>query len=402
MSRSSSGQATTEYVGLLALLATVVAATLGVGVAGAPGIVNAVLGQVRHALCLVTAEECRRPEARACVVRADRERTRWTAHLTVLRLDHQHVVLRELLSDGTVRLTRLRESGAGGGLTMGVSGELKGGRGTELSAEAGASAALMAIYGRGRVWHASAAEADRIVAALAGDGEPREPDETFHRGGFAAIGDGDVSAEVGRFGGEASVREEAELVVGRRNDWRTGERTLFLQLDSRGGAVLHALDAGLGTTGSQGGLAEVRFGRDGRPLELLVRGEAAARGTTLVPEAIDARGLSPVRGADRWEWTARLDLTEPDVRQGFADWWSDPLDREAASALGATLADRAHLEARAYASAREDEEVGAHGALVVKVGGEWRRVRERDRLVGASDRPPAGLWEPRLDCVSPA
>jgi hypothetical protein len=36
----------------------------------------------------------------------------------------------------------------------------------------------------------------------------------------------------------------------------------------------------------------------------------------------------------------------------------------------------------------------------VRIGGEYDHVVDRARLLGASSRPPAGLWERRVDCVA--
>jgi hypothetical protein len=271
----------------------------------------------------------------------------------------------------------------------------------EASAEVGVSVAALAVYGRGRVWHvASPAQADRIVAALVGGGEAPEPDSTFHRGGYAAVAEAEGAVEAAASGAEAGLRGEGELVVGRRNDRRTGETTFFLRLDARARGLLQALGRGPQAAASHAELAELRLARDGRPLELLVRGEVGAAGDVMPPpELLGRAGASAIGGAGRVERTVRLDLTDREVGRAFSAWWGDPLDGEALAALGAAAMDRAQHETRLYAVAREEDEAGASGALLVKVGGEWRRLTERDRLVGAWDRPPGGLWEPRLDCV---
>ena len=56
--RSERGQGTVEYVAIIALVALVLAAAVA-GAAGlGPGIGNAVVGQIRHALCVVAGRAC--------------------------------------------------------------------------------------------------------------------------------------------------------------------------------------------------------------------------------------------------------------------------------------------------------------------------------------------------------
>jgi hypothetical protein len=430
MSRSSSGQATIEYVGLLALLAALLAAALGVAVVGAPGVVNAVVGQVRHALCLVGGGECLRLEPRACVLRSDTARDGIAVSIGVVRLDHEHVVVREVHSDGTEVLTRLRQIGVGGGASSPTSAEVRFGA-TRVGLGGDLSWQVLGFGGRGRVWHAaSKEEADRIVAALEGDGADPEPHEVFVEGGLAASGHLDSvlgvtgssssssSSSAGRSSaGDGAGREpsgegrrsgrvlvpdagagvQAELALGWRDDRRTGERTYVLRLDQRARLVLESAIGTVRGAQAAGGLAEVVVGRDGRPRELLVRGTVMLEGAASSP-ALDAVGLGGLRGARRVELTSRVDLRDPAVRASFSSWWADPLDRRAQEGLRRALADRAHVEARAYATSTDEDRHGAGARWVVEVGGEVREGEERERLVGAVDRPPGGLWEPRLDC----
>jgi len=428
MSRSSSGQATTEYIGLLALLVAVVAAALGVAVAGAPGVVNAVVGQVRHALCLVAGGECHPSEPRACVMRSDGTTRGFTVAIVVVRLDHERSLLRERLSDGTQRLTVFRRAGAGFSVSTPTGAEIQLG-GTRFAVGGEAAVQLLAIGGRGRVWHAAAAEADRIAAALEGDGEDPEPHEVYLEGGLSATaqldavlgldgsGDGTGSETGGRAAApgsseadgervevpfpEAGARQEAELVVGRREDRRTGERSFYLRLDERAQVVVEAGVAGLQGAGGAGGLAEVRVERDGRPRELVVSGSLMARGEAAGP-GLDAVGLGAVRGSRRVEVTSRLDLRVPENARAFAAWRAAPLDVRTAETLARAVARAGRVELRAYATAGREDSSGVSARLGLEVGGEWREGEEHERLVGASDRPPGGLWEPRLDCAAAA
>jgi hypothetical protein len=61
---------------------------------------------------------------------------------------------------------------------------------------------------------------------------------------------------------------------------------------------------------------------------------------------------------------------------------------------------RAHLDVRTYNtdSRASGAAVGISGG--VRLGGEYDHVVDRSRLLSASSRPPAGLWERRFDCVA--
>ena len=92
------------------MLAAAVAGAAGLG----PGIGNAVVGQVRHALCIVAGRACEEQVAeRPCVVRTARDERRESVSLGFVRLGAGRVVLRERLSDGTLRLTVLHRGRAG-------------------------------------------------------------------------------------------------------------------------------------------------------------------------------------------------------------------------------------------------------------------------------------------------
>ena len=69
--RSQRGQGTVEYVAIIALVALVLAAAVA-GAAGlGAGIGNAVVGQIRHALCVVAEPRVRGAGRRAAVRHAD-------------------------------------------------------------------------------------------------------------------------------------------------------------------------------------------------------------------------------------------------------------------------------------------------------------------------------------------
>jgi len=109
--RSSRGQATVDYVALVAVVTVLLTAALALAGGAGPGVVNAVSAQVRHALCVVSAGgPCREPSPSPCTVASTRDARHFAVNLVLVRIDHDRYVLREELSDGTVRLTVARST----------------------------------------------------------------------------------------------------------------------------------------------------------------------------------------------------------------------------------------------------------------------------------------------------
>ena len=241
--RSQRGQGTVEYVAIIALVALVLAAAVA-GAAGlGPGIGNAVVGQVRHALCIVAGRACEEQVAeRPCVVRTARDERRESVSLGFVQLGAGRVVLRERLSDGTLRLTVLHRGRAGVTAGFGSSTRVRVG-GVEVDVGAHAQGTVAGLVGGGQVFEVrTAAEADAIVRRLRAEGSPtldavrrlvrrggKAPaaDATLAEGGFDAGVDFELSAGEAKAGASGG----GENVLGRRVDRRTGETTWYLRLD---------------------------------------------------------------------------------------------------------------------------------------------------------------------------
>nr|MBA3327781.1 hypothetical protein [Solirubrobacterales bacterium] len=240
---SERGQATVDYVALLAIVAVLLAGAVAVTAVQAPGVADAVVAQVRRALCIVSGRACPVQRNRPCVVLAVRDARHVAANVAIVRLDDDHVLLRERLSDGSVRLTILERSGGGLEVGLGAQARLKLGART-LGLGTHARAALLGLIGDGRVFHArDDREADRIVravmrrelpaaldrpyrivrAVLGGDGGPRA-DEVFVEGGLKALGEAGVRAPAISVDAEG----ETEAALGARLDRRTGQATVYL------------------------------------------------------------------------------------------------------------------------------------------------------------------------------
>ncbi|HEV7808286.1 MAG TPA: hypothetical protein VGO80_20935 [Solirubrobacteraceae bacterium] len=402
--RSDHGQATLDYVALIAVLAVLIGAAAAVAGGGAASMTNVVLGQMRRALCIVTGGACPVQRELPCIVAGDRETYHVALSLAIVRIDSDRVVARERLSDGTIRLTVSRRRGAG--IEGGVGGRARlTFKGRTTGSERGARGAAEGVLGWGEVFVArDDRQADEILRALRRPrvpivGGPR-PREVVVEGGVRALGS--IGLGAGEIG--ASLDGIGEGIAGVRRDMRTGDVTISLGASGSSWALVSALAvAPSGSADRQAGLA-LTLDRRGRPTELsLTASGALAAGAALLPSLTGPRGVAMAQAGDmggrRWELGARVDLRDPGVAAAWAAFRRDPTNPAAVRALAAQLRERAHLDVRSYAMRSDFDGVAAGIALGLRAGGELDRTRERSRLLTAATRPPGGLWEQRIDCV---
>ena len=95
------GQATIDYVALLAVLALLLGAATAVAATGAPGVTNAVMSQLRRALCIVTGQACTSHRELPCVVASRRDAKHVAVTIVIIRIDGDRYVLREDLEELT-------------------------------------------------------------------------------------------------------------------------------------------------------------------------------------------------------------------------------------------------------------------------------------------------------------
>jgi len=396
--RSTSGQATIDYVALVAVLAIVFGLALGVAADGAAGVVNAVTGQIRHALCVVGGGPCPDPRSKPCVVASSRDLHHFSVSFLVIRLDHDRYVLREEMSDGTVRLTVARSGalGAEAGLGATLRASVNGRRvGTQDELRGAAQGTL----GIGRVYVArDGREAGEFMRAIRDGRGPAPPREVFYDGGVRGTGQAGL--------GSAWLEGLSGTTVGVRRDRRTGEATVTLNAGASGWGAVTTVLGGPAGTAERATTFSLTLDRHRRPTELsLSAAGLVGAGVALSPALKRAlRGVRPEasRGdlsGRRWELAARLDLRDPVVRATWARFRRDPASGAAIRALGETIRDRAHLDVRAYRTASTASGGAAGIAAGVRAGAEYDHVVDEARLLAASSRPPAGLWERRLDCV---
>jgi len=424
MERPQSGQATIEYLGLVALLAVLLVAGSAIG---APGVANAVLGQMRHALCIVTGKRCTVDLQRPCTVASRRETRRIALSIVLVRLSRDSYVLRERLSDGTVRLTVFRRYGAGA--EGGVGGRLEIDRKDEpgevpepkdllkkpgaaqgvtpdarkVGVSSEARAGLEGVFGSGKVFIAQdEAQADELLRAVEDDDEALPPSEVFYEAGargLARLGFGGLLA-----GGQLDGIADSTLAVREERD--SGDVTITVNSGSAGWGLMTALAGPAGSFDRQV-LLGLTFDRERRPVELSVLASGSVSGGTALPPGVaEALGTGGDDSASqnltgrRWEAAARLDLTDPEVAAAWGAFRRDPASAATIAALGRQLAGRAHLDVRTYGTDTSSDGFAAAVGGGFRVGGETDRTVDRAKLLKASSRPPGGLWEQRVDCLA--
>jgi hypothetical protein len=393
--RSPSGQATIDYVALVGVLAIVFGLALSLATQGAPGIVNAVAGQIRRAVCLVGGGPCADPRAKPCTVATSRDHHHFAVSVLVVRIDHDRSVLRERMSDGTVRLTVARNDAAG--LEVGAGATVRasiGGRSVGATDEMRASA--QATLGAGKVYVArDEREADAFMRAIRDGRSPGPAREVFHDGGLRALAEAGI--------GSGALEGMAANTLGVRRDRQTGETTLTL---NPGGSSWGALTTALGAPTAaidRSASVGVTLDRRRRPIELSLSAAGSVAAGAALPSIFttsQASASQALAGGRRWELAARLDLRDPVVQAAWARVRRHPTSAAAIRALGSVIGRRAYLDARAYRTDSTATRVAAGISEGVRLGGEYDHVVDRSRLLSASSRPPAGLWERRFDCLA--
>jgi len=436
---SSSGQASADYLALLAVIAIVLGAAAA-AVGSPPALASAVSGAVRHGICLVAGGVCTAREARAaglapCLVHARGQRERLAAKSLLVRLERGDALLVERRSDGSAAVSFL--DGWRGGATAGIGLRLPWGSQGSISGSAGAQ------FTAGRTWEfRSAADAARFVRRWTGReslrGEatglarrlcrlcrrapvPPPPQATYREGGAY----GEVSGELGlklprlRTSPRLTIDADAGVVAGRRISGR--RTTVYLRLDSASSARLGAVIGAVSAAQQVQPALEILL-EAGRAVELRIRGAATMRGQLdLLGATTSLGGLAKrLRGATGGgrggegtgmgvEAAVSLDLTDQrnrDAAVGVLELlgmrarpssWDDRI-----RALGQRLDADGAVDVgvfRVGASERETEFEGAFGG---ELGGRWSRSVETRELIEAWSLRRGGALSEREDCSTPA
>jgi hypothetical protein len=387
--RPTAGQASTEYIATIALVAVVLA--LAAPAVGAPSVASAVVRQLERALCIAGLDICdarMAADAGLAPCALGSEMTGHEGAVTVfsIELGARGTLTVTPQTDGTVTVVRT------GGGSLGVAG----GKGYKVGAgpvvaEARADAAARLRVQAARGWQfKNQAEADRFLEhAVRNTFE----DDTFPPAWKSFEGGHELAASLGTAVGEDGggkgaafgVAGSAGAAVGGR--WsRDGAVTLYGRLGAE--AELSWPLAPTVGTGRAEVLVEYTYDRSG-PRELAFR--------TAVPGE---------RGSRLTETVSRLDLRDAGnravARQLVDTAW--PWPANLAGAVRA-VADRisSHGTIERTFSEVDDGSWGAaaEAAEELKFGVSYKRIKVRRSLVSASARA-GGFERERLDCQVPS
>jgi hypothetical protein len=419
--REQAGQASGEYVALVAVVAVVLVLAAGLT---SGGVGARVLAGLQRGLCTITRHDCPRPAAAradlaACPVARSERSERLGAAVEIARLGVSGTLGAVRLSDGRVVVTLADGADGGGEVGFGLRIALAG-----HAAGASVRGGVSSTWASGREWTLPDAAAARAFVARYGEkatvagklvdelrsrcsllcdalgwrphAQLPPPDAVFTESGTTAT----LAASLGV--GETSYADGRVLGVRRGRD---GTSTWYVRFDaSRAGGL------GLPLAGLEHAAARqtvIAYTRDarGRPrtLAIEVAGKSDARGTLRGGEHVRVSGGAGRAAAVEVE--ATLDLGIPANAAAAAALvralvGSDPL--VALPPALAAVRERIHrageVDVRRYALASAATELGARVGLGLELGGSFERTSEGLRLLDAETRLPGLPLLPRDDC----
>jgi hypothetical protein len=418
--RPIAGQASAEYVALLAVVCAVVAGAAAVG--SVPPIAAQVARQVKHGICLVAGGICTPREARAaglgpCLVRVRTDRERLGGRVLVVKVGRGDSFLVQRRSDGTAAVSFA--DGGAVGASFGIGLQLAG-RAADVRGGAGLQ------FTSGRTWEfPDVAAASRFVrrwahtetltgelrGILPGGAHPPEPDSTYKEGGAY----GEFAATVGlRPGTDASLGAEFGAVMGRRIE-PGGRVTWYDRVDGETagqlGVVLGALQR---HDAAQAAFAITTV--HGRPVELRVSAAARIHGEVAPPgpvSSLDDLGnrlqgvrASPGGHGRRLEAEVSLDLADPanlaavrgviemlGLRAPPTDW------PRRVRALAARLDADGAVDVRVFRERLSQNALGADVGAGAGFGAGYDRTEEARELLAAWSLRAGGRLQEREDCT---
>lgn len=413
------GQATSEYVALVALVAVVLALAAGLTSGGVGG---QVLAGLQRGLCHVAGTRCPRPQpARADLAPCPLERTTSGESLggafELVELGGSGTLTAERLSDGRVTVSLVDDTEIGGGVGVGLRLSVGGRHGAE------AHAGLAAKLSSGRSWtlpdeaaarafvdrHGSKATIGGKAVDLVRSGcsvlcdaigwrphaELPPPDELYMGQGAALRLDASFGA--------AAVQAEAGGLLGARLK-RDGSSTWFMQLDAT--AAAGVAGGAVGLHGERTAILSYTLDAQRRPVELVVHSVAREDAASALHGAHGRWSGGAGAGAGLvTERDMTLDLHDPANRAAAAAFVAalrDPLAfgelRDRAAVVRERIARTGSVDRRTYVLSSSAFELGAKLALGGQLGAAFEQTREGMRLLAAETRLPGLPFLPRDDC----
>lgn len=433
--RCARGQASSDYVGLLALVGVVVATSIAV--VKPPPIPASITAALRHAICLAGGGICTTNEARdaglaACVVHVRSEADEIGAVMAVVRLRRGDVAIFERRSDGSAVVSFLDSNaigaqagvgialgaiGAQGTATAGAGIAFTTGRSYEFASESQARAFLARYADAETTAGEALALARRVSPAHDGQRLPAPRSTSFEAGSWAEL-DADLEAPLAVTGGRLAGEARASIgrLLGRRISG--AQTTWYLRVEAGAAARLGAVVGAVGAGGRSDVVLEVTT-EAGRAVSAAVSGSAdVSDELNLYGHTTDLGSLAKrlraasggASGAGREgrsvQASVSLDLTVPDNRAAVAGVLDvlrlrvPPAEWEARlDALGSRLDSHGRIDVSAYRSAATEKARSAQLALGAGIGVEHVSSRETRALVAAWSAHGGPLRE-REDCVT--
>ncbi len=370
------GQATTEYTGLLALIAV---ALLGAGmVVGLDDVGAAVAKGIRTGICIVGGDVCRSSDAAAaglepCTVGERSGGGGATLSLAWLRIGDRNGWSVATRSDGSVLVTRAhaRKGGVGAGIGLEAS---------PFGLSIGVEGKADFEFGSGATWEFPDAESAARFMAHGGDVAP-----TWRFGEAGDVLTAEAGVKVGGAtltGVEATARSAGGARVGR------GQTTLYIRTRLDSGASVwvgnHTEEMAGPSTGDV--MVELTL-EHGSPREVAFR---TARNGGAPGQVVDT--------------VARLDLRDPANRAAATHLLTQQLPWPAAIAgevhdVMLYAVQHGTVERSVYDVQDESSDFELAARLGEELGIEVNRVKLQRRLVAASAWTPGSQERVREDCV---
>ncbi|HET6447871.1 MAG TPA: hypothetical protein VFG31_02085 [Conexibacter sp.] len=419
--REARGQATSEYVALVALVAVVLALAAGLTAGGVGG---QLLAGMQRGLCRVVGTACARPVSSAdelspCPLERTTSGESLDGAFEAIKVGGGATLRTVRSSDGRVTVTLARDASTGGELGVGAKLALGRWRGGKATAEvdvrhifsrswtlpsAAAARAFVDRYGSKATLGGRAVDLVRSGCSILCDAIGWRPHTELPPPDEVSLGSGAAAQLTVAFGAAGIHASNGSLLgVQLRRD---GTSTWFIQLDAAVAAEL-ALGAAESAAGSQR-QSVIAYTLDARrrPTELAIEtvvqrgGAAAIGGGRARTNATLAAGEARVTELD-----ATLELRDPHNRTvvaALARALRDPFAirslRRRAAAVYERIRRAGVVNRRTYALSSSGVELGAKLALGARLGGAFTRTREGMRLVSAETRLPGLPFLPRDDC----
>jgi hypothetical protein len=418
------GQASSEYVALVALVAVVLALAAGLTSGGVGG---QVLAGLQRGLCVVAGATCprvepSRPDLAPCPLERTTSAESLEGAIELVRLGRGGTLSAVRMSDGRVQVTLAEDTTLGGDIGLGFSLALGRRRDAQASAgietrvvsgrswtlpDAAAARAFVARYGAKATIGGKAVDLVRSGCSILCDAIGWRPHAALPPADAISFDRG-FSGRLGASLGPAGLEASDARVLGAQLQ-RDGGSTWYLQLDPAAAATLFS-SARLGASAQRASVLSYTFDAKQRPVTLAL--------ATVVDEgasaAIAAAGgrLSGALGSGFgrvMELEATLDLRDAGNRRAalaFTAALRDLSDlvrlQRSAAAVGRRIDRAGVINRRTYAVSSSAFALGGALKLGGQLGGGFERTREGMRLLSAETRLPGLPFLPRDDCRPPA